>query len=274
MSEDWAKAVEAWAKPANTLIERFSIGRLYDPRHARNMNKAYNENRLRDAKTDLEIAQIEADAKQVRDQTNCDSIVYMAASMLTDDAKPEKIDQDIINVLQNDMKVVENEEMRRMYANILSEEATRPGSFSKRVLHEVSCLSKEDAEAFTTLAGYVWTLDIDGRPHPFLVIDEDTRKTIHIPSTLLDANLIRYGGVSRRFLQDFEGKEGTFQYYERKCIMRLVSNKGIYVGDLVLTSIGQSLFPVCGGSPVNGVFDKMVEQWAQGTDVDVLKIAP
>ena len=66
----WADAVRAWASVGKALIEKFSIGRLYDPIHARRMNKVKCKNYLQNVKTNLEVAQIKAQAKAVNEQVN------------------------------------------------------------------------------------------------------------------------------------------------------------------------------------------------------------
>ena len=263
-----AEATKALAPVAKALIDKFGIGRLYDPIHAKRMNKAHNKNRIRTAKTDLEIAKIRAEETKISEAANVDAIVHRAIPLMSPNARPEEISREWANYIKDRMKVVEDDDMRNLWAKIIVGEAEDPGSFSKRVIHEVSCLSKEDAEAFTALAGYVWTLDIEGEPYPILIISKEVRKALHIPSILLDANLVRHRS-DRRLLRDSEGKVGILRYHEVECKVRFISNEGIYVGDLQLTSIGESLFPFCGSSPVDGVFENTVAQWRQGTDVDV-----
>lgn len=115
----WADAVRAWAPAGKSLIEKFSIGRLYDPIHARRMNKVRCKNYLQNVKTNLEVAQIKAQEKAINEQVNIDIVVQMAASMLTDSAKPEAIEQDWINLVCDKMRLVEDDNMRRLWAKLI-----------------------------------------------------------------------------------------------------------------------------------------------------------
>ena len=264
------------AKVVKNLVKRFGDGTgRFDPVYVRDMNIAKNEKRIRNAvyKTAL---------KSIKEQDNIDKILQIAAPMLTVNARPEEVDQDLINLLADKMRLTEDDDMRRLWAKLIAGEAEAPGRFSKRVVDEVARLSREEAQAFTALAGYVWTIktkdDVSraDTTYPILVIPNDLSRDEPIPLSqmqkLEEANLI-VGNIDHLRLAGVpQGTLVEIHYHERYCRLLLKSNQGVKFGRqaISLTSIGRALFPICGGSPVVGVFEKMVNFWSQGSDFDVI----
>ena len=263
-----AKALSSPA--AKALIEKISngVGRLYDPIHARRMNKVESKNRIEEAKTDQEVARITAEGRHVNEQINIDEIAQMAASMLSVQAKPDEIHQDWLNRARDMMKCVEDRDMQGLWAKIVAGEADSPGRFSYRVLEEVSRLSKEKANAFTKLAGYVWCWTYaDGEVKPILVIDTSNPLVRDPNGTLIQTSLIRYfaNGVQR--FSNCQGKVVHLQYFGSRCQLKILTDDGFALNteddNFVLSDIGEALFPICGGSPIPGEFETMVEKWSQ-----------
>lgn len=268
-----AGAAKAWAPVAKALIEKFSVGRLYDPVNAWLMNEVENRNRLRDAKNDMEIIQVMAQTRAIKEQSNIDVIPRMAAPMLTDKAKPEEMKPDWINVVKEKTKVVEDDDMRILWAKLVAGEAEKPGSFPKRVLDEVARLSKEEARAFTEVARFCWEISTrDGDTTSVLVLGKHIEVNDSLPLHLLqDTHLMEFSSTD---LLRFHGVQvGTivpFAYFGKKCETRLKTSRGIALsGSVSLTAIGASLVPIAGGTRVDGEFEKMLVEWSQGNVLQV-----
>ena len=258
---------------AKALIGKMSIGRLYDPIHARRMNKARNKNRVADAKTDLEVAQIRAEERAVDEQCNVDAIVQKAAMIVSHKAKPEEMDQDWINKAIERMKVVTDDDMRNLWAKIIAGKAESPGDFSHRVLEEVSQLSKQEANAFTELAGYVWCVRFAGEVDPVLVIDKSNHLVIHPNGALMRTALVKFFANGTTSYHDSRDRVLDLHYYGRSVQLRLKTNEGVrFCGRdrFILTHIGKTLFPISGGVPIPGEFEKRIEDWAQRDEVEIV----
>lgn len=258
-------AVMELSKVASQLLAKFSVGRLYDPIHAKRMNKVENRNRLRDAKTDIEIAKIKAGARMVDEQTNIDRIVNLAALLVPSTAKPDEISQEWINHVQDKTKVVGDEDTRTLWAKIISGEAESPGRFSIRVLDELSRLTKDEAIAFTKAGGFVWLWNGDLQ-EPLLISDE------HHDLWLPHGPLARTNLIENQAL--YIGKEHmdktlVLTYYGKKCELRL--KREVLFPKPRLTHIGRALFPICGGEPISNEFEKRIKQWSSSGTFEIVK---
>lgn len=270
-------ATKALSSPAaQTLVERISngIARLYDPIYARKMNKVENRNRIENAKTDLEVARIMAEERRVSEQINIDQIAQSAASMLSDHAKPGEIDQDWINKVRDKMKSIEDGEMQNLWAKIIAGEADRPGTFSYRVLEEVALLSKAEAHAFTELAGHVWCLRYaGGEVEPILVVDSSNR-LLSPGGVLIQTALIDHFSLGVSMFSNHKGEILDLYYYGSRCQLKLLTGNATTLSGkndrFVLSAIGKALFGICGGEPILGNFDTMVERWSQRREFDVV----
>ena len=261
-----SNTVVALSQVAVQLLAKFSIGRLYDPIHAKRMNEAENKNRLQDAKTDLEIARIKADVRMVNEQINIDKTVDLAVGLLSSTAKPDGIAQEWINYVQEKLKVVADEDMRNLWAKIISGEAENPGRFSTRVLDEVSKISKDEASAFTQAGGFVWTFD--GNPENPLLVSDEHHHLWNPHQPLARTNLIEHQPLY--ISKDEIGKTLVLSYYGRSCELRI--KRDVTFSSPRLTQIGRALFPICGSKPIENEFANRVRQWSSSGMFEIVNV--
>ena len=84
-----------------------------------------------------------------------------------DSETPKTTTSDWVSRFKEDASLVDEETIQTIYAHILAEEATKPGSFSLRTLAVLRSLDRETAEAFRKLKGVV----INHRAVPSFDID-------------------------------------------------------------------------------------------------------
>jgi hypothetical protein len=95
--------------------------------------------------------------QQGKIQENIESITMKALPELTEDAKPDAVENDWITHFFDKCRLVSNPEMQSLWAKVLAGEANSPGAFSRRTVDVVSTLDKrDDAISFTVLCGYAW----------------------------------------------------------------------------------------------------------------------
>ena len=272
IDENSAMAAKALSPVAKALIGKLSIGRLYDPIDARRMNKAKSKNRIEDAKTDLEVARIKAEERIINEQCNIDEIVQKVVAILPSNAKPEELDQNWVNAARDKMKNVEDEGMQNLWAKIVAGEAESPGNFSYRVLEEVSQLSKEEAEAFTELAGYVWFCAKN--QSYYLIADNAKHIWEPVANAINNTNLIDnyIGGKIRSFNHpSCLGMIVGMSYFSRECVLKL-NKSGVAFSKVpvALTKVGRVLLPLCGSRPVPGEYEKVIERWKSDDQFNVM----
>ena len=285
MDESVGKIASATGKVADAsraLIEKFSIGRLYDPTNVRRMADAESYARIQQAKTEREVALYKAETRLLQEQTNIDAHVQLAAAMLTENAKPEKMSPDVVNMIKEKVKIAEDSDMRVLWAKLIAGEAESPGSFSKRVIEEVAQLSKGEAQAFTTFAGYVWTSKQTGPVIATKVgfLSSDEADSMAVRSWFLNPDNPLYNtnltsGISIDTISYFPqesniGKVLHMSYYGRRCTIRLKKTDITFTDGPHLTHIGRALLPICGGAPIQGEYERVVERWKKDDQFDVV----
>lgn len=95
--------------------------------------------------------------QELRKQANLDSIVHMAIGLISDNesVNSKKVGQDWATRFVNYAEQVSEEEMQAAWAKVLSQEVSKPGSFSLRTLDVLRNMSKEEAETFMKLSHFV-----------------------------------------------------------------------------------------------------------------------
>jgi hypothetical protein len=159
-------------KPLEKLIEVVSngIGTIYRPRQIRKeadarayeikvienaKSLATSEAKLIAAVTDERISQRLVD-KETRRQENIDSVVEMAAKNLEGKTVSDKsVDEDWATRFFDIVQDVSKDEMKALWAKILSKEIETPFSYSLRTLEILRNISYEEANLFVKLSDYV-----------------------------------------------------------------------------------------------------------------------
>lgn len=173
------------------LIDAVSrgIGTLYEPTHIKRVAKADAEAMLIHAEAEKKKNEILAATerqtsnpvsheelnaivsrivgKEIRRQENIDAIFQFALDDLNK-AKTipsAKADSDWLTRFFNIVQNISDDELRRAWGKILSQEIQTPGSYSLRTLTTISNLSKKEAELFTKIGNYIF----DSNSSRFLV---------------------------------------------------------------------------------------------------------
>ena len=260
------------SKPATVLVEKVcnAIGIIYEPTRMRRAAKAEVEIERIKAIGRLELSSLEERAigrllkQEARKQETIESITLEAASQLPRDSNPIELDADWIVHFFRSCEIVTNAEMKSLWARILAGEAANPSSFSKRTLDFVASMSRYDAAQFTTLCRFVW--DIDG-PTP-LIHDPSTDVlkraglTFSALTHLNSIGLITFDGISGFTIRD-RSDRFVAKYFGKPILVELpVERKSVlYVGMVLLTSIGMELYSVCEATNYDAHFHEAVEQW-------------
>lgn len=159
-------------KPLEKLIDVVSkgIGAIYRPRRIRNEAdaQAYAIKRIEGAKalalSDSRIVDAETSkriqeriiAKEVRRQENIDSVVEKTASLLAgSDVSDKPVDEDWSIRFFDIVQDISREEMKTLWARILSKEIERPSTFSLRTLELLRNISYDEASLFMKICDFV-----------------------------------------------------------------------------------------------------------------------
>jgi hypothetical protein len=267
-------SLEGLTKPATVLIEKISdaVGTLYRPRQIIREARAEAEADKIKAIAGIEISEIQRRGivrfveQQGKHQENFESVVAQAIPQLTDDAKPEEIDNDWLARFCEASKLVSDKEMQTLWARLLAGEANKSGTFTKRTIEQVSNLEKTDAEMFTRLCGYGWNESAD-MP---LVYDLDHQIYDQQGITFMSLqHLDAIGLIQFNFATGFGGtklpKIFALQYYGIVICLQLPQpeDNTMDLGKVLLTKMGKELAPISGSVGSDQFLEYIVARWQE-----------
>ena len=129
------------SKPATVLVKKVcnAVGILYEPRRIRKRAEAEAEAEKIKALASIELNEIQQRAidrlvhQEARKQENIEAITAQAAASLDADAKVEELEEDWVAHFFKNCDTVSDKEMQSLWSRLLAGEATKPGTFSKRM---------------------------------------------------------------------------------------------------------------------------------------------
>lgn len=256
------------SKPATVLVEKISsaIGIVYEPRRIKQKAIAEAEASKTKALIDLEIQDIQKRAlnrlvtEEIKKQENIESITEKSFSSLEEHATPEDIEDDWLSNFFDKCKLISDNEMQTLWAQILAGESNTPGTFSKRTIEFISTLDKSDALLFDNFLKYCWFI----AGYQPLIIDYIDNK-IYKNNNMSFSNLMHLDEIglisfkpTSGFIKLFNSDTFSIGYYGR--ILNLdfknVPKKEIKTGTAILTKIGLDLAQVNHPSIYNKTDDK------------------
>jgi hypothetical protein len=285
---------------AKVLVDRVSnaIGMVYEPYHIRRIAAANQEVRQDQALADIEITDLQKRAarrwlaEESRKQTNIESAVTAAVSLLEDKAKPEDIDEDWLIEWLALVGKASNVNVQRIWSRMLAGEGNEPGSFSKMTLHRVAAMGPRDVALLNELFSMVGMLG--GRPAAF-VFDHTDKRWHHDKGLKFEAlsNLESMGFIrlaapgtlySRSFTVDDDGMFRVHLEYDNRAVMletnapdaglmapdfdlteprmMATNNRALDVletGQVLLTQAGSELYTVASAAPIPDFMDHILE---------------
>lgn len=261
------------SRPVTTLIEKVSnaVGIIYEPTHLMRIARAEAAAEKIRTLGKLEITELEQRGlerlihQEGRKQANIEQITGQAAGLLPKDAEVEGLDEDWIAHFFKQCDIVSDKEMQSLWAKLLSGEATRPGTFSKRTIDLVSSLDKKDAALFTTLCQFVWFLYSE--PVALIYGINNQLYSKHNIAFYELNHLTSVGLISlephRGYQRNGLGKRIVLRYYDRETLIEFPAdeNNKIGTGNVLLTSVGKELAPICGSSPNFEYYDFVIQRF-------------
>lgn len=274
MSEDHSTSLVNlgnFSKPADTLIKKISdaIGGIARPRQIRRVAQAEADAEIIKAEARISISEMERRAlarmvhEEGKKQENIESITEKAIPHLSEEAKPENIEDDWISNFFDRCRLTSDKEMQELWAKILSGEANAPGTYSKRTIDIVSTLGKKDAMLFTNLATFCWTM---GDIAPVILdIDQGIYNAAGINFNSLghleDIGLLKFDNIAG-YIRKISGKSATIGYYGKPLTLEPpIGRNHINLGKVLLTQAGKELAVICGSKPSNEFYEYVLSQW-------------
>lgn len=259
------------AKPATVLIEKVSnaVGVLYEPRRIIKKAEAEAEAKKILVLADMDLAEIQQRGierlihQEARKQKNIEDITAQAARDLPPNAKSEDLDEDWIAHFFDKCENVSDQQMQSLWSNLLSAEATSPGTYSKRTVDLIASMDKKDAFLFTDLCQFTWVV---GEP-TLLVFDTEndiyTKKGIDFSALkhLDSIGLISFESISGYQRQGF-GKYLVVFYFGQPTLIEFPNDEknALALGRVLFTQAGKELLKICGAVRSQDFYEFTIDQ--------------
>ena len=263
------------SKPADTLIKKIAkgVGGFFEPFQIKRVAKAEAAAAMIKAQSDVQITDLHHRAahrwieEEAQCQQNMEVITAKAVPQLNENANPDAMDDDwIVNFFDKSRKVSDGE-MQALWARVLAGEANAPGTYSKRTVNFLLEMDKAEAELFSKLCRFGWT--ISGHIVPLIFdVDEEIYNRHGINFTTL-SHLDSIGLIRLNSLTDFMlnrlPKSVVADYYGKQLHMDMPKDTDnvLKVGHMLPTSVGQELALICESEPVDGFIDYVKDNWKQ-----------
>lgn len=259
------------SKPATVLIEKISdaIGGYFKPYQIKRIAHAEAEAEIIKAQTKIEITELERRAinrfvtEEAKKQNNIESITQKAIPQLSDSSTPQSMEEDWITNFFDKCRIVSDDEMQSLWAEVLAGEANAPGTFSKRTVNFLGSLDKADAQLFTTLCGFCWSV---GDLVPLIY---DLTAPIYVNQGLNfnalthldDIGLISFNSITG-FKRIGLPKRYVIFYYGTPLLVESKNseNNELSIGLVLLTKTGKQLATICGSKPIDGFLDYITQR--------------
>lgn len=268
--------------PASVFIEKIStaIEGGLKPWQIRRVATAENTIALAKAENDDKITQIQeraalrVAAEEIRNQRNIEAPIIKALSNIREGARPAEMDDDWLANFFDKCRLVSNEEMQNLWAQVLAGEANVPGSFSPRTVNFLATLNQKEAQLFRRFCSYNWT-DNEGIICPIIFLSNDEmpvsitqNELIHLQSIGLITyhyGAFRTGGktlwVDKANLT-YHGKSITAEFVRKENDSH--SQPNIYLGGVTLTQLGVELASICDPIVDYGIVDYVINRLVKG----------
>lgn len=266
--------------PLTKLIEvtAAGCGVLYEPARIRKLAQAEADAMLTIAAAEglsREItarAALRVSAIENRRQQCIEAVVKNANSELPDVVSADRVDDDWAVDFFQRCQDVGNPLMQRIWGKLLAGEVTKPGSFSPRTLAAVKTMRQQDAELFTRLCSFAWTIDgtttvvvgLDSYPGMAIVgYDfEDSALTFDDRLHLSALGLVTFDRTGSFTLTSNDpDKVCRASYFGSEFELRPDHRGDLHAGKLMLTDVGRELVPIAGGTADRDYRNVILWKW-------------
>lgn len=260
------------SKPADTLIKKVSsaVGGIFEPWQIKRIAKADAEASLIKAKAEIEVTDLHRRAmhrfveEEANRQENMETITEKAIPQLEDGSNPNKMEDDWVTNFFDKSRIVSDSDMQNLWASVLAGEANSPGTYSKRTVNFLGDLDKRDAELFSALCSFGWSV---GTFTPLIFdvmasIYNDKGLDFNNLTHLDNIGLIQFNNISG-FVRTNLPKKFMVSYCGEPLNLTMEKEEGnrLNIGKVLLSQVGIELARVCQAPGVDGFVDYVKEKW-------------
>ncbi len=258
------------SKPADTLIKKVSlaVGSLFEPWQIKRVAKAKTEADLINAVSEIEITDLYRRSmsrfveEEATKQENMEEIIKKSIPHLNEKSDPNEMDDDWVTNFFDKSRIISDNEMQNLWAQVLAGEANSPGTYSKRTVNFLSSLDKKDAELFQILCRYCcWIID------SLVPLIFDIKNDIYDKNGINFKSLIHLDSIGlihfeiNGFIMQNIPKKFTVSYYGKLLDLTIQNENTLGTGQVFFTEIGKELVKISQSPGIVGFYEYVEEKW-------------
>ena len=257
------------SKPADTLIKKVSlaVGGLFEPWQIKRVAKAKAAADLINAVSEIKITDLHRRSmsrfveEEATKQENMEEIIKKSIPHLNEKSDPNEMDDDWVTNFFDKSRIISDNEMQNLWAQVLAGEANSLGTYSKRTVNFLSSLDKKDAELFQILCRYCWLVD-DLMPLIF-----DIKNDIYDKNGINFKSLIHLDSIGlihfeiNGFIMQNTTKKFTVSYYGKLLDLTIQNENTLGTGQVFFTEIGKELVKISQSTGIVGFDEYVKENW-------------
>lgn len=179
----------------------------------------------------------------LRKMKNVSEIVTKALQEIEDESKLDKVDEDWFLDFFDKATCIRSEMFQNLWAKILSEEVNEPNTISRRLLHNLYLMNKNDAENFLALSGFCFYDRYEDLVHPLIFIKgHEAEYARSKMTTEILKELEQFSLIETNYESGFAFSNRKYLMYTNHSIV--IKADRIPVGNVRLTKDGQRLFKI------------------------------
>lgn len=249
------KLINTVSKGIGKLINPYLIKSEAKARAAANIVLAESDNiiKIMNEETQQKLFSSREEFLNNRRSVNNFKVINQSLQYLPENVDNTPVDEDWIIDFFNKSQDISNEMMQQIWAQILTKEVTKPGSFSLRTLNVVKMMNKNDAELFSFVSNFFVKLDsnymflssIDSKSKLMMEFYKKNQvyrnKIIQLENLgLLNPRLNLFSIESLRNV--------SVEYFSNKFELINKSQDILFLESNLLTDIGIELYEICGSN--------------------------
>lgn len=187
--------------------------------------------------------------KLIKEFRNCTKVVALAAEQISENARPQDVEEDWFTFFFDKVRLVSDEKMQEVWSKILRNEVDIPGRYRRSLLHTLSIISPAQAQVFqriVTFSMYDYKKEEIAHPFLFVATNVKTYERAGIHATEL-VELERLGLIQCDFKDEFVFENKKVLRYGNKVIEiygNPQNNNKINAGNVSFTYDGLMLLDI------------------------------
>lgn len=214
----------------------------------------------------LEKAAMIAESKKiVKEFRNQRDVVALAMEKLTEQARPDEVDDDWIASLMDRVRLVNSDDLKQIWGHILAEECNEPGKVPKVLLRILSDMDYKLAQDFSKLCAYtIQICDQTKIPRPIVFMEENkpfasnTGLSFDDLSNLDALGLIKFN-ITINYNYTCRTYSSSISYFDHQYLLPNMGKQYcLNTGNVILTHAGEVLFSSITPTEVPDFMEKIV----------------